>query len=115
MDVQRWNEEPIEQMSDAVGRQLIHTDRMTVARIHLKEGAHVPTHQHEAEQVVNVLQGRLRVEVEGEVLDVGAGESLVLPGNVPHGVVAVEDSIVLDVFAPAREDWRRGEDAYLRR
>ena len=35
--------------------------------------------------------------------------------NVPHEVEALEDSIVLDVFSPARDDWRRGEDAYLRR
>ena len=38
------------------------------------------------------------------------GASLVIRSFELH-----EDSIVLDVFAPAREDWRRGEDAYLRR
>jgi hypothetical protein len=29
-------------------------------------------------------------------------------------VEALEDSLVLDVFAPRREDWLRGDDAYLR-
>jgi quercetin dioxygenase-like cupin family protein len=33
---------------------------------------------------------------------------------VPHGVEALEDSVVVDVFSPAREDWIRGDDAYLR-
>ena len=36
---------------------------------------------------------------------VGAGESLVIPPNVPHGVVALEDTVVTDVFTPRREDW----------
>jgi quercetin dioxygenase-like cupin family protein len=38
-----------------------------------------------------------------------------LPANVPHEVEALEDSVLLDVFSPVREDWLRGEDAYLRR
>jgi hypothetical protein len=33
---------------------------------------------------------------------------------VPHRVDALEDAVVLDVFAPRREDWLRGDDAYLR-
>jgi hypothetical protein len=30
-------------------------------------------------------------------------------------VEALEDTVVLDIFTPAREDWIRGDDAYLRR
>jgi hypothetical protein len=29
-------------------------------------------------------------------------------------VEALEDSVVLDAFSPRREDWIRGDDAYLR-
>ena len=43
-----------------------------------------------------------------------AGESVLIPGGVPHRVEALDDSVVLDVFAPRREDWLRGDDAYLR-
>jgi hypothetical protein len=30
-------------------------------------------------------------------------------------VEALEDTVALDIFTPAREDWIRGDDAYLRR
>ena len=43
-----------------------------------------------------------------------AGASLLIESDVPHEVEALEDSVVLDVFAPRREDWIRGDDAYLR-
>ena len=43
MDVQRWAAEPVEQLTDAIGRQMIHTESMTIARIALAEGARVPT------------------------------------------------------------------------
>ena len=34
--------------------------------------------------------------------------------HLPHRVVALEDSTVFDLFAPVREDWLKGNDAYLR-
>jgi quercetin dioxygenase-like cupin family protein len=116
VDVKRWQEERVEKMSPAISRQVLHTQTMTLARVMLKQGALVPRHEHENEQIVNVLEGRMRFVVgEGEERVVAAGESLVFPANVPHEAEALEDSIVLDVFSPVREDWLRGDDAYLRR
>ncbi|HVN60722.1 MAG TPA: cupin domain-containing protein [Gaiellaceae bacterium] len=114
MQIQRWHEEPVDQLNPSIGRQMIHTETMTLARIILARGAVVPSHQHENEQIATVLEGRLRFTVDGEDQEVVAGESIPLPANVPHEVEALEDSVVLDVFSPVREDWVRGEDAYLR-
>ena len=114
MEVRRWGDEPVERLTDRIGRQMVHTATMTVARIHLAAGAVVPRHEHENEQVANVIEGRLRFVVDDEELELGAGESVALPANVPHEVEALEDSLVIDVFSPVREDWVRGDDAYLR-
>jgi quercetin dioxygenase-like cupin family protein len=114
VEIQRWHEEPVDQLSPLIGRQMIHTETMTLARIILGKGAVVPSHEHENEQIATVLGGRLRFVVGGEEREVGPGESVSVPANVPHAVEALEDSIVLDVFSPVREDWVRGEDAYLR-
>ena len=84
---------------------MLHTETMTVARIHLAAGAHVPSHAHANEQVANVLEGRLRFVVGDEEQVVEAGETLFLPANVPHEAEALADSLVLDVFSPVREDW----------
>jgi quercetin dioxygenase-like cupin family protein len=46
---------------------------------------------------------------------VRAGEVLVIPYNVPHEAVALEDTLDVDVFSPPREDWLKGTDAYLRK
>jgi quercetin dioxygenase-like cupin family protein len=115
MELRRWHAEPIEQLNDGIGRQMLHTETMTVARIHLAAGAVVPRHQHEHEQVANVISGRLRFVVGEEELVVEAGESVALPANVPHEVTVLEDALVIDVFSPVRDDWVRGDDAYLRR
>jgi len=38
----------------------------------------------------------------------------VIPSNVPHGAVALEDTLDVDVFCPPRQDWLAGTDQYLR-
>ena len=114
MPVWRWLDAPVEELTPSIGRQLVHTETMTVARIHLRAGAVVPRHAHPHEQVASVLEGSLRFVVGGEEQVVSAGESMIVPGGVPHEVEALEDSLVLDVFSPVRDDWVRGDDAYLR-
>jgi quercetin dioxygenase-like cupin family protein len=114
MEPKRWSQEPEEQLSPTIGRRVINTEKMTVAYITLAKGALVPQHDHPNEQIATVLQGRLRFRVGGAEFEAGPGESVPLASNVPHEVEALEDTIVLDVFSPVRDDWLRGDDAYLR-
>jgi quercetin dioxygenase-like cupin family protein len=114
MQLRRFDEEAIEQLADGVGRQMLHTETMTVARILLQAGAVVPMHAHPNEQVANVVVGSLRFVVGGDEVVVSAGQSLAIPANVPHEAVAIEDALVLDVFSPPRADWMDGDDTYLR-
>jgi quercetin dioxygenase-like cupin family protein len=101
-------------MNELVTRQVLHGDLMTVARLELKAGAIVPLHSHPNEQLSMVAAGSLRFSTGGEEVIVHSGEMLRIPGDVPHSVVALEDSVAIDVFSPVREDWVRGDDAYLR-
>ena len=114
MHVLRWEDEPIEALGPAIGRRMLNGDAMTLAQITLAAGASVPSHEHPNEQIATVVSGRLRFVVGSEEREVGPGESVLIPGGVPHRVDALENSVVLDAFAPRREDWLRGDDAYLR-
>jgi quercetin dioxygenase-like cupin family protein len=114
MERVRWDEEPIDQLNPSIGRQMLNGRAMTLARITLASGAVVPEHRHDNEQIATVLAGRLRFVVGDEEQVVREGESVLIPSDVPHTVEALVDSVVLDAFAPRREDWLRGDDAYLR-
>jgi quercetin dioxygenase-like cupin family protein len=59
--------------------------------------------------------GKIVFHMEGQAIEVGPGQALEIPPNVPHSVDVLEDSIVTDYFTPRREDWLSGNDAYLRR
>ena len=109
-----WGEIPEEQMNPSISRQVIHGENVTVARIRLQKGAIVPLHQHVSEQISMLERGRARFVICGEERIVQAGETVTIPPNAPHLVEALEDSLAVDVFSPVREDWIRGDDAYLR-
>jgi quercetin dioxygenase-like cupin family protein len=110
-----WTQVPAEQLNPHVSRKCIHTAALTIARLHIKKGGVVPEHKHIHEQVAHVEKGALKFTVNGVDQVIRAGQSLVLPSMVPHGVEALEDTDVLDTFTPVRQDWVTGDDAYLRK
>ncbi len=110
-----WETVKKEVLNDKVARQVIWGERITMAQMFIARDGAVPVHQHENEQISSILSGALRFEIEGQELVLRAGEVLRIPPNVPHGVVALEDTLALDVFSPIRADWLAGDDAYLRR
>ena len=109
-----WSAIPVEQMNPLVTRQVMHGGSITIARIVIAKGGSVPTHKHINEQMMNVVSGCLKVILDGSELTLSGGNTLVVPPNVPHSVEALEDTVAVDVFSPVREDWIRGDDAYLR-
>jgi quercetin dioxygenase-like cupin family protein len=114
----RWTDLPREQLSPELARQLITTDRVMLAHVHLEKGCIVPQHSHENEQLAWILEGCLRFwlgEDGSEVVDVAAGEVLHIPSHLPHKAEALEKTLDVDIFCPPRQDWLDGSDAYLRR
>jgi len=114
----RWEDMPRERLNDKLERRYVMGDRLTLAQFFLAKGCLVPTHDHESEQFAHVMKGCLRFRLGrdgAEVVDVAAGEVLVLPSRVPHSAEALEDSVVCDAFSPIRSDWTDKTDDYLRR
>jgi quercetin dioxygenase-like cupin family protein len=107
MEIYSWDQIPKEDVSPLLARQMIHTPDMTILRVTLKQGAIVPLHQHVHEQITMPAQGALRIELEGKEIILRAGEVLRIPSNAPHLVEALEDSVGIELFTPAREDWKK--------
>jgi quercetin dioxygenase-like cupin family protein len=113
----RWKDLPAEPLKEGLTRKLVTGERMMIAHVHLNKGVHVPRHSHENEQLTYILEGALQfwfgANDEQELL-VRAGEVIVIPSNLPHRALALEDTLDVDVFCPPRQDWLTGTDAYLR-
>lgn len=110
-----WKTVEIEQLNDKLSRQMISGENATISQLLLKKGAAVPRHSHMNEQYSWIVSGALRFIFDDREILVGEGEVLVIPANVAHSAVALEDTVDVDIFAPRREDWIRKEDSYLRK
>ena len=86
--------------------RFVHTDSMTFAYWSIEAGAQLPVHDHPHEQVVNVLEGRFELVLDGVCHELEPGMVLPIPGGVPHSGRALTDCRILDVFSPVREDYR---------
>ena len=105
----RWDEIALEKITEMISQKVIAGEREMLAQIYLKRGALVPVHAHDSEQMTYILQGALKVTVDGDEITVREGEVLHIPSGVQHQSEALEDTFELDVFSPVRQDWLRSE------
>jgi quercetin dioxygenase-like cupin family protein len=110
----RWDDLPNQQLAPGINRRFLTAERTTIARFSLQRGAVVPAHSHDHEQVSYVVSGALRFLVAGDEIVVRAGEALQIPSWAEHRVEVLEDTEVIDVFSPVRQDWIDGTDTYFR-
>jgi quercetin dioxygenase-like cupin family protein len=99
-----WDAVDIVTVAPGIERQVVHGDGFTALRLRLAAGAVLPRHAHLHEQCTTPLSGRLAVDAGGQTIEVGPGESLVIPGEIPHEARALTDVLALEIFVPARED-----------
>ena len=104
--VHRWDEIPLEKVTDMVSRKVAVGERQMVVQSYLKRGCLIPVHAHASEQMTYVLQGALRVVVGGQPVVVREGELLHIPSGVIHQAEALDDTFELDIFSPVRDEWR---------
>ncbi len=112
-----WDELELEKVTELISRKLVAGDRQMLVQVYLKRGALVPLHSHESEQLIYVLDGMLKVRVDGEEVVVRGGEVVWIPSDVPHQTEALADTFELDLFSPVRLEWlpESSEKAEVRR
>jgi len=95
-------------LGGGVSRQILGYDgELMMVRVRFEAGAAGALHHHPHRQVTLVESGRFQVEIAHEARELKAGDGFFIPPDVEHGVTAVEAGVLVDVFAPAREDFLR--------
>jgi len=77
----------------------------------LEAGSKMPEHRHPQEQIVHILEGRMKLIVEGTPRELATGDSFYLASNVPHGVETIDETRVLDTFSPPRDEYLAIDEA----
>lgn len=97
---------PVTEPEPGLQRQvLVHSAAMMLVRHQMRKGWRGTAHQHMHEQMVYIVSGHIRVRVGNVWRDAFAGDNFIVASNTEHEAKAQEDSVVLDIFTPPREDY----------
>ena len=93
---------------DTVRRVMAYAKPLMLVEMTMQQGAVGAVHTHPHHQVDYVVSGSVDFTLGSETRRMQAGDSVYIPPETPHGAVALEnDTVLLDIFAPMRDDFIR--------
>jgi len=106
---------PEERITDKVSRRIVSGEKGMIVWWKVKAGARAAPHRHRHEQIVWMLKGKMDFRIGSERRSMGAGDVAVIAGDTEHEGFFPEDTEVVDVFSPPREDFLAGgTPSYMR-
>ena len=95
-----------EQVGDGVRRKIMAYDnQIMLVKAEFAQGGIGPLHNHFHSQVTYVESGVFEVSIGEETKTLRTGDAFYIPPHVPHGAVALEGGVLVDVFSPIREEF----------
>jgi quercetin dioxygenase-like cupin family protein len=84
---------------------LCYNKDLMMTHVRFGNGAVGNLHHHPHRQVSFISDGSFEVEINGEKKILKKGDSFIVDADLLHGVVALEDAEIVDIFTPLREDF----------
>lgn len=104
--VGKANDEGYIEVSTGIKRKtLVYGNKTLLTEYKLLKGNQLPVHNHAEEQTGYVVSGHIILSIDGERHEMKSGDSWAIPGNIRHGAEIIEDSIIIDIFSPVREEY----------
>ena len=85
---------------------LSYSQHLMACELTFEKGAVGAPHSHQHEQIGYIISGKLVYQEEGQADKIlETGDTYYVAPNVVHGVQILEDTKLLDIFTPMREDF----------
>ena len=86
-------------------RPLAWEEKTLLCEFQLEKGNSIPSHQHPYEQTGTLISGKLNFRIGNEWHFAMTGDSWSIPENVEHEVEILENSVIIEIFSPIRNDY----------
>ena len=83
--------------------------QMTLWEVYPLPGTGAPPHVHPHEETITVLQGAIKIQVERDVVEVNAGQTIFIPTGAAHSLAAIgnDKAHILVAFPVDEPTWER--------
>lgn len=87
------------QQGQVVSKTLVQNPNVNLTLFSFDKGEEISTHTSHGEAMVYIIEGKADVTIAGETVSLTAGQTIVMPSEVPHAVYAPEPmKFMLTVF-----------------
>jgi len=86
-------------------KTLCHGESMLMSEFLLQKDAALPEHSHPYEQTGYLVKGNIRLIVGDDIREIVPGDSWSIPKDLKHKAEILTDSVAIEIFSPAREDY----------
>lgn len=95
-----------EKAGEGVRRQIMGYDgQIMMVKVAFDKGAEGTLHEHFHSQVTYVASGKFEVAINGEKKILSAGDGFYVEPDATHGVLCLEEGVLMDIFTPHRADF----------
>ncbi|MEG2701833.1 MAG: cupin domain-containing protein [Clostridia bacterium] len=96
----------LKELGGGVSRKVLaYHEKLMIVEVRFAQGAVGSIHTHPHLQSTYVKCGKFRFTIDGDTVEVGEGDSIAFPENLPHGTLCMEAGVLIDIFTPMREDF----------
>jgi len=88
-------------------KTLVIGEETLLAEMHLTAKSDLPRHSHPYEQTGYLISGKLILHIGEEKYELQKNDSWCILKDIPHQAEVLEDSTVLELFSPPREDYKK--------
>ena len=100
------NEISWEDLGNGIQRQVYgYDDKIMLAKVKFEKGAIGQLHEHPHTQVTYVESGIFQMTIGDEKKILTQGDGFYVPPHAIHGIVCLQQGMLVDVFAPIRSDF----------
>ena len=92
----RWENLDLNKITEMVSRKIVSANSQVVSQVYLKRGAHIPSCISESDYSLYVLQGLLRMTVDGQEIIIGEGEIVQIPTRAKRQAEALDDTYAIE-------------------
>lgn len=95
-----------EVVGEGIERKILgYDEQVMMVCVRFTLGAIGTLHHHVHRQITYVESGSFEVEIDGTKSILNKGDCFFVTPDLEHGVVALEQGMLVDIFTPCREDF----------
>lgn len=78
------------QEGQVISKTLAQNPHLSLTLFSLDRGEGISTHTTSGDAMVQILDGQAEITIGQQVINVGVGETIIMPSDIPHGLEARE-------------------------